>query len=284
MGDFLADSIRERLATAFLGNKVEVHRQVGSTNDLVREAGRSGAAEGLVILAEEQVKGRGRLGRIWTAPVGSSILCSVLLRPRFSPQQAFYLTIATSLAILRAISNQNAETASQMMVGRISRIASASASSVPHISIKWPNDVLVNGRKSAGVLSEGEFRGGDWAFAVVGFGINVNLGSVALEGLRMVAPRATSLSAEMGVEVDRAELLARVLEELEGLYLLLQNGQFRAVFSEWVNKLETIGRRVLVEQGSERIRGVALRVDGDGALVVRGDNGEERRVLAGDVI
>ncbi len=97
------ESIKARLDTMIVGKSIEMHRQVGSTNDLVREAGRLGEAEGLVVLAEEQVRGRGRLGRNWTAPAGSSILCSVLLRPRFSPQQAFYLTIAASLAILRGV-------------------------------------------------------------------------------------------------------------------------------------------------------------------------------------
>jgi BirA family biotin operon repressor/biotin-[acetyl-CoA-carboxylase] ligase len=114
---------------------------VRSTNDLAREAGRRGEAEGLVVVAEEQVAGRGRIGRAWVAPPGCCVLCSVLLRPRFSPEQAFYLTIAASLAIYRA----------------------ASAHFPPDdkgaVTIKWPNDVLVRGRKVAGILCESEFGG-----------------------------------------------------------------------------------------------------------------------------
>jgi BirA family transcriptional regulator, biotin operon repressor / biotin---[acetyl-CoA-carboxylase] ligase len=259
------EEIHAQLSTSLVGQRIELHEQVGSTNDLAREAGKAGAPEGLVILAEEQVRGKGRLGRTWTAPPGSSILCSVLLRPRFSPRQGFYLTIAASLAILRVIREIYPRHA-------------------PYSAIKWPNDVLVNGRKVAGVLGEGEFVGGEWGFAVVGFGINVSLSGAELEGLRSVAPKATSLSVESGVDIDRITLLARVLEELERLYLTLQNGEFNTVYEEWIGKMETVGRRVLVDQGGHRVDGVAVRVDTDGALVIRTDDWQEHRILAGDVI
>jgi BirA family biotin operon repressor/biotin-[acetyl-CoA-carboxylase] ligase len=146
--------------------------------------------------------------------------------------------------------------------------------------------VLLNGRKVAGILSESEFTGGEWAFSVLGFGINVNLQREQFGHLR---DTATSLSAELGHEVDRVEVLARVLGELESLYLLLQGGQFGTVHAEWVAALDTLGRRVsIVEPGSNGpgspVEGKAVRVDADGALVVLTDSGVERRVLAGDVL
>jgi BirA family biotin operon repressor/biotin-[acetyl-CoA-carboxylase] ligase len=144
--------------------------------------------------------------------------------------------------------------------------------------------VLVDGRKVSGVLTEGEFVGGEWDFAIVGFGINVSLSRADLESLRASAPKATSLSVELRTQIGRAALLARVLEELERLYLALQEGKFNAVHEEWVSLVETVGRRVLVDHGKERINGMALRVDTDGALVVRTDDGLEHRVFAGDVI
>src|SRR6516225_1677810 len=100
---YTTEAIRAAANTLIIGNKIELHRQIGSTNDLARAAGRRGEPEGLVVLAEEQARGRGRLGRTWTAPAGSSILCSVLLRPRFPAEYAFYLTIAAALAIYRAV-------------------------------------------------------------------------------------------------------------------------------------------------------------------------------------
>ncbi len=189
-----------------------MYRQVGSTNDLIKEAARKGEPEGLAVVAEEQVRGRGRLGRVWTAPPGSSVLCSILLRPRFPAEQAFYLTIAAALAIYRSAGS------AQWAVGRDRRPATDdqppttgdgttgqvnpqsairnpqlegphSAFRIPHSAIKWPNDVLINGKKVAGILSESEFVGGEWVFAVIGFGINANLGADDLMELRAVAPR-----------------------------------------------------------------------------------------------
>lgn len=292
---FTPEAIQSRLTTNILGRRIELHPQVGSTNDLVLEAARRGEREGLVIVAEKQITGRGRLGRTWVAPPGCCVLCSVLLRPRFSAQQAFYVTIATSLAIYRAV-GMALQGSQRTPPGDVGHPNSAGARQdaeqpAPVLSIKWPNDVLLNGRKLSGVLSEGEFSGGDWAFSVVGFGINVNLTS---EQLGELQGTATSISAELGHEVDRAGLLAGVLNELESLYLLLQSGQFGSVHASWVAALETIGKRVSVtEAGSTQsgvidavsavIEGRATRVDPDGALVVLTSNGVERRVLAGDV-
>jgi BirA family transcriptional regulator, biotin operon repressor / biotin---[acetyl-CoA-carboxylase] ligase len=261
---YTPEAIQHRLNTLILGKQIDFYPQVNSTNDLAREAGRQGAREGLVILTDEQVRGRGRLGRTWVAPPGSSILCSVLLRPRFSPQQAFYLTIAASLAILRAIN----------------RLVDAQPAHDVLARIKWPNDVLLNERKVSGVLCESEFSGGDWAFAIVGFGINVNLPQDNFGDLR---DRATSVSAQLGHEIDRAALLATILGELEACYLSMQNGQFNPIYTEWASCLETIGRRVSVDNGHEQITGQALRVEPDGSLVIKSPDGTEHTILAGDV-
>lgn len=267
--EYTADLLIARLTTTILGRRIELHQQVGSTNDIARAAARAGEPEGLVVLAEEQVAGRGRLGRTWTAPPGCCVLCSVLLRPRFSAQHAFYLTIAASLAIYRAVRSMMREGS-----GNAQELVA---------SIKWPNDVLLNGRKVSGVLSESEFSGGNWAFSVVGFGINANL---AREQFGPLKATATSLSAELGRDVDRVELACRVLVELEGLYLLLQNGQFGTVHAEWVGALETIGKAVsIAEPGNAgAVQGRAIRVDADGALVVLTAAGMERRVLVGDLV
>ena len=265
---YTPDALKAALTATLLGRRIEVHPQVSSTNDLVREAARRGEPEGLVIVAEEQVAGRGRLGRVWSAPPGCCILCSVLLRPRFSPQYAFYLTIATSLAIYRAITR----------LGQ--RIEGTSDRPKPQVSIKWPNDVLVGGRKVAGVLCESEFSGHAWAFTVVGFGINVNLEDDRLGELKETA---TSLSTECGREIDRSLLLADVLAELESIYFLLQRGQPGTVYSEWIPTLETIGKRVIVAEAGGSIEGTVLRVERDGALVLRLDSGAERKLLVGDV-
>src|SRR5215210_2648277 len=147
--DYSVDILRARLNTTMLGRRIEVHQWVGSTNDVVREAALQGEAEGLVVLAEEQVTGRGRLGRIWLAPPGCCILCSVLLRPRFSPEHAFYVTIAAALAIYRAC---------KPLLDR-KRRADGQETPDSALTIKWPNDVLIGGRKVSGVLCESEMEG-----------------------------------------------------------------------------------------------------------------------------
>ncbi|MFL5733256.1 MAG: biotin--[acetyl-CoA-carboxylase] ligase [Chloroflexia bacterium] len=295
---YTPETLRAQLRTLILGRRIEIHPQVGSTNDLARLAGWRGEPEGLVIAADEQVAGRGRLGRTWVAPPGCCVLCSVLLRPRFSPQQAFYLTVIASLAIYRACGGRGPGVGDQRSRG-MSEAPGASAADGrapdaladpgadahtpdprPTVTIKWPNDVLVRGRKVAGILSESEFDGEGWQFAVVGFGINANVQSEQLGDLRTTA---TSLSAELGRGVDRTLLLARVLEELESLYISLQGGQFGYVHAQWVAALETIGKRVSVAESAGTISGLAVGVDRTGALIIRLDDGSERRVLSGDV-
>ena len=279
-------AIQAALTTTLLGRRIEVHQQVGSTNDLAREAARQGEKEGLVILAEEQTAGRGRMGRAWTAPPGCCLLCSILLRPRFSPHHAFHLTMAASLAIYRAIArtmdaqtltpDPRPQTPDPLLLSTHSLLT-------PHsslLTIKWPNDVLLGGRKVSGALCESEWSGDDWLFTVIGFGINVNLD---LRDLGDLQATATSLSAELRRDVDRVTLLIRVLEELESLYLLLQNGQLRIVRDAWAEKLETVGRGVTVQEPDGIVEGRALRVDPDGALILA-TRGGERRVIAGEVM
>jgi BirA family biotin operon repressor/biotin-[acetyl-CoA-carboxylase] ligase len=260
---YTPQSIRLQTRTTVIGRRIEMHEQVGSTNDLAREAGRRGEPEGLLILAEEQTSGRGRLGRTWVAPPHTNILGSLLLRPRFSTRHAFHPTMAAALAI-----HDTCAMGDFMAFGMVP-------------TIKWPNDVLVNGRKIAGVLSEGEFSGSDWDFAVVGFGINVNANP---EDLGPVQTPATSFAREMGTAADRVLLLARVLMFFEDAYLQLQNGQHQYVYERWSRALETVGRPVKVQEAGGLVEGTAVGVDPDGALLVRTASGERRRVLAGDVL
>jgi BirA family biotin operon repressor/biotin-[acetyl-CoA-carboxylase] ligase len=181
--------------------------------------------------------------------------------------------MAASLAVYRAI-------AWTMNDGHSAARSKPGLSPQPSaLTIKWPNDVLLNGRKVSGVLCESEWSGVDWLFSVVGFGINANLDPRELGGLQETA---TSLSAELKHEIDRVSLLARTLRELEGLYFLLQSGQFGAVFRAWAEKVATVGKRVEVRGPNGLVEGKALRVEGDGALILATDGGEQR-VLAGDV-
>jgi BirA family biotin operon repressor/biotin-[acetyl-CoA-carboxylase] ligase len=252
------ERIAAELMTHVFGHTIEAYTVVPSTNDLARAAAARGAAEGLLVVADEQEAGRGRRGRIWAAPAGGAILASLLLRPQTPLTEVFAPTMLLALAIMRA----------------------AQALGVP-AGLKWPNDVLVQGRKLAGILAEGTTRAGFLDFVVMGFGVNVDFDPAAL-GL---SDRATSLRQELGgAAPDRAAVLARILLEAEKRYRAWQAGGYAALWAEWQAALVTLGTTVRIEVGSgEIVSGPAVRVEYDGALIVATGVGE-RRVVAGTLL
>lgn len=244
-----------RLVTAGgLWRDVTVVPQTGSTNaDLLAEA-RAGAAEGLVLVAEEQTAGRGRLGRSWSAPPGAGLIFSVLLRPAgVPPTRLGWLPLLTGVAVASAVRDQTGLPA----------------------SLKWPNDVLVGERKLAGILAEAH---GD--AVVVGVGLNITLTQAELP-----VPAATSLLIEDAASTDRAALLAAILAGLARRYLAWRTGpagaELRADYLRWC---ATIGREVRAElPGGAVLTGTAADVDDAGRLVLRTPGGLVP-VSAGDVV
>lgn len=252
-----AEAIRAGLNTEFVGRTVVYRPEVDSTNDTARLLAQEGAPEGTLVIADYQRAGRGRLGRPWTAPAGSSLLLSVVFRPPLAPSQAQRLTMVCGLAVVEAV---EAET----------RLRAA---------LKWPNDVLIGDAKAGGILVEMSSTGERVDFAIAGIGLNVNLDPAELPGDLVMA--ATSLSREMGGKVARLRLLWALLEALEARYVaLLQGGEPQG---EWAGRLLTLGRRVSVSGAGRALEGVAEGVDADGALLVRCADGRLERILAGDV-
>ena len=245
------------LVTGCLGCGVVRLAQTTSTNDVARDLAQRGAADGTLIVASEQSAGRGRRGRIWLAPPGTCLLCSFILRPDLTPAQAPRLTMLAAVSIVRALR----------------------AFAVTPV-IKWPNDVLINGRKVAGVLTETSLAGDTLDWAIVGMGVNVNI--VGAE-LALLSPQATSLLAETGQAIDLDHLLRLLLAEMDVRYLAMRRDGGQAVFAEWATLLETVGRTVRVDTGDREIAGQAESVGADGALRVRQENGEVIAVTFGDV-
>jgi BirA family biotin operon repressor/biotin-[acetyl-CoA-carboxylase] ligase len=215
-----------------------------------KEAGR-GAPEGTVIIADEQTAGRGRLGRAWLSPPGS-ISVSLLLYPGIAGLP--YLIMIASLAAARSI---------EAVTGLKARL-------------KWPNDVLVNGRKVAGILIESSMKGKAVDYAVIGMGININVDMTAFPE---ITATATSLSGELGASVSRLGVVRRLLVELDCLY----QAPRQAIYEEWRSRLDTLGRQVCVSSGGAAQYGRAESVAADGSLLLRRDDGSLTRVLAGDV-
>jgi BirA family biotin operon repressor/biotin-[acetyl-CoA-carboxylase] ligase len=248
--------IKESLTTAFVGRPTHYWATIGSTMDEARRLAEADASEGTVIVADEQTVGRGRLDRTWWAPPASSLLLSLLLRPGLPAQQAQRLTIICSLAVCDAISE----------------VAGLQA------HVKWPNDVLIGGRKVCGILTELDVLQVRIRYAVVGIGINVN---VDFEDAPPLMVPATSLSIEAGRPVSRLDLLTSLCAGVERRYVALREGQ--SFHQEWAERMATLGEPVQVTGGGERWDGLAVGVDEDGALLVRGADGDVQRVLAGDV-
>jgi BirA family biotin operon repressor/biotin-[acetyl-CoA-carboxylase] ligase len=254
------ESIEKGRTTAFMGRKIIYYPSVGSTNDVAKELAAQGAPEGTLVITDEQTAGKGRLGRRWLAPPGTSLLMSLLFHSRFlASYQAQRLTMICSLAAAEAIEAVTGLTA----------------------AIKWPNDIVVQGKKVAGILTELGATGERLDYAVVGLGLNVNLNLGTVEAMRELAATATSLSQELGREVSRLALLWRILENVENRYQRLQAGELPR--DEWASRLVTLHNHVTVDTPQGVVEGWAGGVDADGALILHLSGGERQRVLVGDV-
>ncbi|HXI73101.1 MAG TPA: biotin--[acetyl-CoA-carboxylase] ligase [Verrucomicrobiae bacterium] len=255
-----ADDLCARLGkTRVIGRDIQVFEQTTSTNDVIEKLARDGVSEGVVVFAESQTKGRGRLGRKWISPERKGLWFSVLLRPDLRPQEATQLTVASATALRRAIA---AETGLKP-------------------EIKWPNDILVGGKKVAGILTELSAELDRVRHIILGIGVDVNLdtGELPVE-LRKLA---TSLKMESGEKISRAELAVAILQALDEDYARIGAGKFAAVADEWEAHCATIGKNVTVLIGDRKIRGRAESLDDDGALLVRTEHGHLERIIGGDV-
>jgi len=234
------------------------HREVTSTNDVAKLLAREGCPHGTVIVAEAQSRGRGRLGRSWLSPVGAGLYFSLVLRPDFEPPLAPRVTLLAGVAVAKAIQ---------------------SLSSLEP-KIKWPNDVVLGGRKVAGILMEMEGEADLIHYLVLGVGVNANMD----RGQLPESLNATSLLLETRSTHSRCELLARVLYELESLWDDLLSRGFEPVAEMWREMSFTLGKTVKVEKKDEILWGRAEDIDEHGCLLVRDQEGRIYRVTHGEVI
>lgn len=248
-----AISISNGLETRFIGQSVLHYPKLSSTMTLAREKALAGVAEGTMVIAEEQTAGRGRMERRWISPAGS-IALSIVLYPQ--PSILPSLIMMASLAVVKAIKS----------------ITGLKA------NIKWPNDILINGRKVCGIIVESGVDGEGKTYAVIGIGINVN---VKVESIGDVLMPATSLSDELGGEVSRVEIVRQLLVEAEYLYLSAKRS--KDVYKEWRDNLVTLSENVRAVSGKAAYEGVAESVDEDGSLLIRLADGSLKRFAAGDV-
>ena len=248
-----ANTIMEGMETRFIGRKVLYFPSVTSTNEIAKQEARQGTDEGTVIITDEQTGGRGRLKRAWLTPEGN-IALSIILYPDISCLPS--LIMLASLAVVHSI-EETTDLKSQ---------------------IKWPNDVLINGKKVCGILIESDVQGNNVNYVVIGIGINTNL---RLSEYPEIQLTATSLYNELGREVPRLSVVRHLLTQIERLYLIISTG--RSIYEEWRGKLVTLGKSIRVTTGEAVYEGVAESAAQDGSLILRGLDGKLNKIVAGDV-
>lgn len=251
-----ADELARELNTRIIARCVVYLERTDSTNDVAKRLAENGEVEGTVVIADEQIAGRGRLGRSWVAPARSSLLMSLILRPPLAPREITRVTMAVSLGACAAI---RAET------GLDARI-------------KWPNDLLLAEKKFAGILAETQTLGEEIEYVIIGVGINVNFHAASLAGMPV---NATTLSDELGRAIPRAPLARAVFRGIDEFYARLCTGE--NLRAEWAAQLATLGHAVRAQSDADIIEGIAEDVDDDGALLVRRADGSLARLLVGDV-
>jgi BirA family biotin operon repressor/biotin-[acetyl-CoA-carboxylase] ligase len=255
-----ADDLLARLGkTKIIGRDIRVFEETTSTNDVVEKLARDNVKEGVVVFAESQSKGRGRLGRKWISPTRKGLWFSVLLRPNLRPQETTQLTVASATALRRAIA----------------------AHTGMKTKIKWPNDILINGKKVAGILTELSAEVDRVKHIILGIGVDANL--TAAEFPAELRKIATSLKIETGKSIVRADLAVKILRELDADYARVCTGKFESVADEWEEHCGTIGQPVTIQVGERKIHGRAESLDDDGALLLRTEHGTLERVTGGDV-
>jgi BirA family biotin operon repressor/biotin-[acetyl-CoA-carboxylase] ligase len=256
----LVPEIRDGLGTRTMGQGEIRHLETAaSTNLTAKEMAAAGAAEGSLVVAEHQSRGRGRLDRSWFSPAGQGLYASLILRPLLPPGKASSLVLVMAVAVAEALRE---------------------TTGLP-VTIKWPNDILAGGRKMAGILAELATQMDAVDYMVIGLGLNVNI--AAEDFPADIRTTATSVRRETGRPFSRVLLLRRILERFEALYLDFQTAGFAPILARWKSLADMLGRPVAVHTVGGSYRGTVAGFDDDGFLILRDEQGGERRLISGDV-
>lgn len=252
------DELASRLHTKWAGKNLEYHDSLGSTNVRARLLAEEGAPEGTLVVADAQTAGRGRRGRSWTSPAGKNLYFTLLLRPDFIPDKAPMLTLVMALAVQKAI-----EEISGCKTG-----------------IKWPNDIVLNGKKITGILTEMSVQSDYIDNVVIGVGINVKAQDFSPE----LADKAASLEAELKRDISRALLLEKIMGHFERDYaLFLERLDLSLLMEDYNASLVNLGREVQVLDPAGAYNGMAEGINEKGELLVRLPDGRIKEIYAGEV-
>lgn len=258
--DLLTNSeLKSILKTKRIGKKIHYFPVIDSTNSKAYQLALQGASEGEFVISESQESGKGRLGRKWFSPPYLNLYISIILRPNILPNKASMITLLSAVATAEAIKNYL----------NISP------------TIKWPNDILINGKKVAGVLNEINSEMDRIHFIILGIGVNINIDKDTFPvDLRK---SATSLRIETGKIISRKEFTCKLLHEIEIWYETFLEKGGQPIIESWKKWANIKGKNVKVSSFNEIIYGKAIDIDSEGALFIESENGELKRIVAGDV-
>jgi BirA family transcriptional regulator, biotin operon repressor / biotin---[acetyl-CoA-carboxylase] ligase len=252
------EQILKGLKAKFFGRTLLCLEKTTSTNDVVAELARQGAPEGTVVAAETQTKGRGRQGRRWNSTEGKSLAFSILLRPKLHADELPEITLAAAVAVAKTLEDFHFKP-----------------------QIKWPNDLLLEGKKVCGILTEMGPKKDRMASVVLGIGVNLN--QITRDFPKELREIATSPYRISGRKTDRARFFQKLLLHLEENYHRVSERHFSKILADWRKRAVTLGQQVKVIQGHQVFYGQAVDADEKGALLVRNDLGMIERVTSGDV-
>lgn len=255
----LAAEIENGLQTEIVGRSLHCHEELDSTNAKARQLADEGAVDGMVVIADRQSAGRGRLGRRWESPPSVNLYCSILLRPQIPVQQAPQLTFLSAVAVAESLNHLYDLPA----------------------RVKWPNDILIDGAKIAGLLNEMNAETEQVHSVVLGVGINLNMTAEQFPA-EIIYP-ATSVLLETNKVIDRAAFAREFLQRLDGYYCEFLSEGFVPIRRRWEALCDLMNQQVQIDQNPGLLQGTVVGLDSDGALRVQLDSGKVERILAGDV-
>lgn len=256
---FAAKEVEQLLAGHRFGHTVHYYNDVPSTQLVARELAEQGAVEGTVVLAEQQLSGKGRMGRNWHSPYGKGVWMSIVLRPLTPIQLAPQLTLLTAVALTRAIRNVT----------------------TLNVGIKWPNDILYRGKKMCGILLESAAEEQRLKYVIAGIGISVNLSEQDYD--EQLLNKATSLRIECGEPQQRENLVQAFMLELESLFARYEREGFQPIAELWENYALSLGQRISITTPQEQFVAIPLRLTVNGAIVVKMEDGSEREVYSAEM-
>ena len=251
------ETISDEIHTKWAGKTVHFAKETDSTNEWCKRMSKEGAEHGTLAVAEFQSAGKGRLGRRWTAPEGSSVMMSILLRPEFEPQYASMLTLVMGLSVAQAVKELDVE-----------------------VSIKWPNDVVVSRKKICGILTEMGLENGKIREVIIGIGINVNLEEIQDD----LKDKATSLYLETGKKYDRNRVIGLIMEKFEKNYeKFVKTCDLSLMLDDYNAMLANRSQPVRILDKLNPYEGIAIGIDREGELLVKVSDGAIRKVCSGEL-